>query len=56
MSTEINKLLKGFSIKEIEEILFRTAVGIKKVNKKEMVFPELLIPTLTVNIHQKRRN
>ena len=34
MATEIDKLFKGFSIKEIEEILFNTAVGIKKGKKK----------------------
>jgi len=37
MASEIDKLFKGFSIKEIEEILFNTAVGVKKAKKKRPV-------------------
>ena len=34
MATEIDKLFKGFSIKEIEEILFTAVDGVKKTKKK----------------------
>ncbi len=37
MATEIDKLFKGFSIKEIEEIMFNTAIGLKKQTKKRQV-------------------
>ncbi|NOG47160.1 MAG: hypothetical protein HND50_18100 [Calditrichaeota bacterium] len=37
MATDIDKLFKGFSIKEIEDILFNTAVGVKKIKKRRPV-------------------
>jgi hypothetical protein len=40
MATELDKLFKGFSIKEIEDIMFTAADGVKKL-KKKIVFPGL---------------
>ena len=37
MAIEIDKLFKGLSIKEIEEILFNTALGVKRISKKQPV-------------------
>ncbi len=34
MASEIDKLFKGFSIKEMEEIILNTAVGVKKAKNK----------------------
>lgn len=53
MATEIDKLLKGFSIKEIEEIVFNAAVGLKKVNKKKLVFPDVLTSTNRNRVQHK---
>ncbi len=40
MASEIDKLFKGFSIKEMEEIILNTAVGVKKAKNK---YPAILI-------------
>ena len=53
MAKEIDKLFKGFSIKEIEEILFNTAVGVKKIERKR---PATLINLQKFNIKQPCAN
>jgi hypothetical protein len=53
MTSEIDKLFKGFSIKEIEEILFNAAVGIKKTKKKR---PTVLINTREYKVKERMTN